>query len=177
VAAELQLAVDALDLRRQAQVVEAHDLVPRGTLEHDVGERRSVPERERTCAERHGVLRRDRPGLLREALELEQVEGARTGLDLVPGRLGGERSRSEHAPQLVHVALDQVPRGGGRLLPPELVDELGDRDDAAGVEEQHAQERAGLGSAERQRALPLANLERSEDPELHAAPSVRTQRP
>ena len=54
-------------------------------------------------------------------------------------------------------------------MPPELLDQAIGGDDLVGVQEEQSKERAGLGSAQRNRVASVPDLEPSQDPEFHFA--------
>lgn len=79
--------------------------------------------------------------------------------------------RTEHVPQTRDEHLDRVDGRGRRSFTPKLVDQLVDRRDLAGVEDQDRQKRALPKSAQRQRR-PVVNpsLKRPQEPELQTRP-------
>ena len=177
VPAQLELGVDLLHLHDEPEVCESRERVAIRPLELDVRERRSPPQRKCALAQ----LDRPRKGLrargLRKALELGEVERARVDDETVAGGTRLEHVRPELLAQRVHVALDELLRRHGRPLPPELFDEAGGRDRLVRVQQQHREQRALLRSAEPHGALTVADLEWTEDQELHRAGADRTTEP
>jgi hypothetical protein len=148
VAAEAQERVDAVLGRREAQLLQAADLVLGEVVEGEVGQRRPSPEPESFFQEldRLGgrpVLQRP-PALPGEALEARGVDrdalvpqdvaggardqGALRAAAAVPGR--------DRAAQVGDVPLHGLRRRPGRALAPERVDDPIDRDDLAAVDQQ-----------------------------------------
>ena len=85
-----------------------------------------------------------------------------------------QRPRRQHLSQLRDVDLHHLLRALGHVLAPELVDDPVDRQRAIGVDEQEREQRALLAAAQPDLALPVAHLERSEDPKVHHAPRRAT---
>ena len=77
-----------------------------------------------------------------------QVERVAIDAQPIPGCLRDEGVGVEMLAERVDIALDELRRGGGWTLSPELVHEPRGRDDLVRVEEQHAEQRAGLRCAE-----------------------------
>jgi hypothetical protein len=169
---ELQLGIDSLLDRLQAQLVEPGDLRLREGLEAEVGERLPPPEVE-CLPQSHrspgGIS--TRPELaagLHELLEAVEIELTGGELDEIARSTGANTLGAERLTQPGDVDLERLPRGLGRALSPELVDQALGADDLVGVQEQDRQRRSLLAGAERDLAVAvLPNLERPEDPELH----------
>jgi hypothetical protein len=68
------------------------------------------------------------------------------------------------------VVLERVGGRTRRLRAPELVDQPVGRDDLVGGGEEQDEERPQPRSLERERTIAVDDLERSQDPELHASP-------
>jgi hypothetical protein len=70
--------------------------------------------------------------------------------------------------------MDDLGRGRGWALPPELVDDAVDRDDLVSVQEEEREESALTPAAERERLASLIDrLERPKEPELrHKEPKL-----
>ena len=98
-------------------------------------------------------------------MEVELTGGE---LDEITRSMRANPFGAERFAQAGDVDLKRLPRGLGRALAPELVDQAVGSDDLVGVEEQDRQRRSLLAGAERDRAVAVRpNLERPEDPELH----------
>ena len=136
VAAELDLGLEPVFKRRQAELLEPRDLLLQERLVGEIGEGRPAPERERV-AERTGPLgRRKRPRVAHEPLEAVRVDRPRIDDEHVTGRAGLDRPASEHPSQPRDGVLDDRLGRRGRLAAPEIVEEHVHRDDRAGVERQ-----------------------------------------
>ena len=130
VAPELELGVDQLLARREAELLEPRDLECRERLVGDVGERRAAPEPER-LAEAPGALGDvgGRARLGAEPLEAAEVDLVGRDVEHVPGVPGDEHVRPQRLAQERDVVLERVPapsaagsrprapRSGGRARP------------------------------------------------------------
>ena len=176
-AAQLELGSEAPLRDREAQVGQALDHRPGEGLEREVGERRPAPLRERLPVARDGrpgVARgQRRPGVVREALDREEVERVRCHADPVAGRAGlddrpgraGRAPRLQEQPQLGDLAVhlrDRADRGRPAV---QLLGEAVDRHDPVRIQEQDRQDRSLPGAAETDRPLGRAHLERAQDAE------------
>ena len=133
----------------------------------DLRERGPPPQRERR-AQQLGRLcwapRRERcAAALRELGERRQVERVPGQVDDVARRLRTKQPLRQLLAELRDEDLHHLLRALGRLVAPEVVDELSDRHDAAGVQEQQREQRLLLPAAQ----LNARHVERLEDPELH----------
>ena len=90
-----------------------------------------------------------------------QVELGRLDREQVAGRPGQQSLRGQQLAQPRDVDLQALHRGLGRLVAPELVDQTVAREDVVRVHEQQREQRALLGARERQRPLPVMDLERT----------------
>ena len=176
-AAELELGPEASLRDREAQIAQALDHRTGERLEREVGQRRAPPLGERLPVEpdgRLGVARLPRrPGVVREALDEQEVERVRRHADPVagrarlddrPGRAGRALRLQEH-PQLRDLAVhlrDRADRGRPAV---QLLGEAVDRDDPVRIQQQDRQDRPLPGAAEADRPLRRAHLERAEDAE------------
>ncbi len=167
-----EVGVDAILDRGQPELLEAAELGERERLVPELRQRRTAPQRERLAERRRGIVRVPlgelAPSLGRAALEHEQVELVRGDVQLVRPRPGLERL-AEGLSELGDVRLEYLRHGLGRALAPEGVDQLAGRNCLTRVQEQHSEERPRLPSLERDRPPVLGDLERPEDPEVHAA--------
>ena len=173
-----EVGLDPVLERRGPELDEARRLEPR-ELAVDVGQGRPVPQRERLPQARGRLLRLPAerpPPLVAEALEPREVELPVLDPERVPRATGGEdlpvraaRSlRLEEPAQRRHVPLQRLDRGRRRPLAPELVDQPVARDGLVRPQEEHREERTLLPGPERYEAAAVANLDRPEDPEVHA---------
>ena len=167
VAAQLELAVDLLDLRGKPELAQACERVPFGSLEYDAGEWRPAPERERLSTQLNRLRQRGNAGGLEETLELDEIEQSRFEVEPVPGRLRLQNAVAELPAQRVHIPRDQLVRGRRWSLAPERVDETNRGHRLVGMHEQDAEQGALLGRAEAHHIRPPTNLEWTEDQELH----------
>ncbi len=166
-AAEREILVDPGLEAREPQLGQPPDLAGREALVGEVRQRRPPPERER--------LRR--LSRLREPDEPGEVELTVADAEAVTGRCRLETAPADHLPELRDVHLQRLERGVGRLLVPERLDEAVRGHDVVGVEQERSQERPLLLPAEVERPAVLDNLERSQDPELHACHSANFKLP
>ena len=138
-----------------------------------------MPQRERLPQARGRLLRlpaERAPPLVAEALEPREVELPVVDPEHVPRATGGEdlpvraaRSlRLEEPAQRRHVPLQRLDRRRWWPVAPELVDQPVARDGLVRLQEEHREERALLPRPERHEAVAVANLDRPEDPEVHA---------
>ena len=170
---ELEICVDPLLDRVQAQLLEPADLVLRERLEREIGERRAPPQasacrsiaaRSAASADRAAATRRsNRPRSRLSASICEHV---------------ARRSRHEHVgpeqlAELRDEILERRRRGLRRLLTPELVDEAVGCHDLARPHEQEPEQRTLLLAAQRERRRPADDFERPEDAELDHCASSR----
>ena len=160
--------------RAQPQLLEARHCAPRDRLVGEVGERRAPPEGDRRLEIVGGVggalLAERLLGARDEPLEARQVELVRVEADPVAVAEGLDAVGADRAAQAVDVDLQRGPRGVGRLLAPDRVDETLPRDDAAAVEKELGEDGALLRAAERQRHAVRDRLHRPEDAKLDLDP-------
>ncbi len=175
-ASERELCVDSLDLGGQPQFGQARHRAALGSLEDDIVQRGTAPERKGPRTKLHRIFELPRPSLGDQALELREVETVGVDMDLIAGWPRAQHVRAQLPPECVHVALHELVRGGRRPLSPELVDETVGGDRLIGVQQQHGQQRALLGGAEPYGLLPVENLERAKNPESHHPPRGRADR-
>ena len=175
---EAEVGLDPILERRGPELDESGRLEPR-ELAVDVRQGRPVPQRER-LPQTHGRLlglpAERPPPLVAEALEPREVELPVLDPEHIPGTAGREglsvraaRSlRLEEPAQRRHVPLQGLDCRRRRPLAPELVDQPVARDGLVRLQEEDREERALLPRAERDEAVAVANLDRPEDPEVHA---------
>ena len=168
VPAEVELGLDPLLHRREAELVEAIGLRAGPRLVGEVGERRPAPQRER-LAQRLGPCGRvERGGLGEQPLEPCRVDGVRRHVEHVARRPRAQQIGAEDAAEAGNGVLERPDSRRRRPLAPELIDEPVDRDDDAGPHEQRREQRALLAPRQRDHDPPVVpNLERAEETELH----------
>jgi hypothetical protein len=163
-----EVGLDALLDCRQPPLLEPLGLGIRERLVEDVGERRPAPHGQRLVEKprRDGrVAARARP--LERLFEAVEVELARSDSDQIAGRPAQQPIGAQQAPKPRDVAVERLRRAGRRLVAPESRDQPVARDRLVGAEQEHREQAALLGPAERKgRAVP-ARLHRTEDRELH----------
>ena len=172
VPAELDLVLDELLARVQAQLIEAGGLADREGLGGEVGERGPAPQAERGAQRFLGLLGWLGSGCLDEVLELLRVHLLCRDLEGVAGglpdeHLVGSSRRFKRASELRDVDLDDVVGRRRRVVAPQELGEPFEGDDVVGLDEQDGEERALLGAAEGERLVATRHLEGAEDPELH----------
>jgi len=183
VPAQRELRIDPVLDCDESQLLESTGRGSREPLGREVGERLAAPEVERS-AKKIGRMGRTslgerRASALDQFLELVRIDDVVVSVEGVSGCLPLEpRSaiRVQLLPQAGDIDLEGVLGGGGRVLRPERLRQVVDRDDAPCVDEQGCKERALAGTPERQRPPLVEHLEWSQDPKLHAAaalPQVR----
>ena len=166
-----QIRVDPILQRGQTSFLQPRDL---GLGERFVGEirqRRTPPHPQRltqdSCrGQRIALL--ERPAALRDE-RLEPVDVELAGLDPehVAATPGDQQSIAERLTQVRYVPLNELVRARGRLLTPQLVDQAICGNRLAAVQKQHRQQCPLLGRAQRERAVSIDGLKRSEDAKLH----------
>jgi hypothetical protein len=167
VATERRVRADAVLERADAQLVEPHGLRLRERLVGEVRECRAAPHAERVAELLRGRRGRHRIGLRHQPLEARRVDLVALDAQQVAGGLGDEPAVSEHSAHPGDRHLEGLGEGGRRLVAPELVREAIGRHHPVGVQQENREQRALPGSAERERAIVVANLQRAENPEIH----------
>ena len=112
-----------------------------------------------------------------QVLEPDDVGRARVNLQLVSGRTGFDHRLGQGAAQPGHQGLQRVARAGRHLLRPQAVDQLAGRDELAGVQGQHDQQRAQPGPGnldDLPRVAVGADLQRPEQRDVHRLNCART---
>ena len=169
VAAERQVAVDALLERAQAQLLEAGDLALRERLVVQVRQRLAAPERERleqTARPLYRIVQL--PRLRDQRLELLQVDFVRRNVQQIPGRSRPDPICADQLPQGGDVPVQRGLRAFRRLFAPQRLDQLWSRDDLLAVEEQRREQRPLLGTRRGQITIALDDPQRTKQLELHA---------
>ena len=178
--AELELGLDQVLERCEAELLEPADL---GLCERFIGEirqRRAAPQRE---PELHclGCALRAAPGelspsLLNEPLETAGVDTLWIDLKLVAMLARDEKLRAARVPKRLaeprHSDLNRLRGAGGRTVAPQLVGQALRREGLVGVDQQQAEQRSLPVTRERDSAALVEDLERAEEAEVH--PSILT---
>ena len=174
---ELQLGRDLLLDGLQAQLLEPGDVASERGLAGQVGQGRPSPQ-----AERLGERDLGRPRLqgavtrlAKQPLEPDRVHLVGVGVEEVPGGPALDRVGPQRGPQARDVDLERRLGILGELLPPDGVDQLLGRNDLVRGQHQVGEHDPLLRAPERDRAVTVGDLERSEDPETHG-PTVRSSR-
>jgi hypothetical protein len=107
------------------------------------------------------------PALLEQLFEAVAVEPAAADLEHVPRPPRHEQAVPERPAQVRDVVLDDLCRRRRGSFAPELIDQPLDRDGLVRMRDQQRQEGALSAAAEWDRSIARADLERSEDSELH----------
>ena len=140
-------------------------------LEGKLGQRRAAPERQCVVQGARGAPGSPRANSSRPSAssrsKRRRSSSSRPELEHVAGRARQQRPGREQLAQPRHVDVQGLHRRLGRLLAPELVDQPVAGEHLVRVHEQQRQQRALLRARERQRPVAVANLQRSQDPELH----------
>ncbi len=172
VASERKLGFDPLLDRAHPELPESQPFRVGERRRVEVRQRRPAPERERLreqrrCTLRIAVGKRLAP-LSREPLEAAEVDFATVELEDVAGSAGEDTVRAKRLPQPRDVALQGGRCRLGGTIAPDVVDQAVARDDLVRMQDEQRQERALLRPAQRRDAAVVFDLERAEDPELHA---------
>ena len=173
VAAEREVRVGELLLRRDPELLEAADLRLREMLVGEVRQRRPAPQGE-PALQRRGRRRRAAggelaPALLEQPLEAAGVQLLRPDGQHVAVIAGGEGAAAarERLPQPRDLHVEHARRGVRRRVAPELVDHALRREGLVGVDEQQGEQRSLTAPAERDGAPGVDHLERAEDAVLN----------
>ncbi len=151
----LEVGVDPLLERGEAQLVEPPDLALRESLVGEVGERRPAPERQAQL-EALGLARRHaKRARIARASCSKRPRSVSSGAarSMYPGGLVSSAVGSERLPQLGDHVLKRGRRRPRWVLAPELVEEPVGGDDTSRVERKQTEERALLLAAEHESAL------------------------
>ena len=173
VPAQGQVGVDPQLEGCEPDLLEPSDGCLREAFVREVHERRASPERQRFPEPLRRVGRQpapeQAPSLVHQVLEAMEIEGVRLDPEDVARRPRRQHVGEKRLAEARDVDAQRAGGDRGRVLAPELVDQLVAGHDLVGVQEEHGQERARLGAAERYLAAFVPRLERSQDPELHRA--------
>ena len=179
VAAERELRLDQLLQRRAPQVIQASDLREGKRLVGEVRQRIPAPQRQRLLERSDGRVGAV-AGKLGAAPGEEPLEAVRVELLGIERQLVAALARDDRAvaaasvrarqrlAQTRDVHLQRLGRAGGRMLPPQRVDQAVRGERLVGVEQQQREQRARLGPRKREAAAVVEDLERAEDAEVHA---------
>src|SRR5919106_1751896 len=177
VPAELELVADPRVLDGEAKLLQLRDCRLCERLVREIRERRPAEERPRLAQELHSGLGAGSSRPLQEEAGALRVDLVALDLQGIAGRLRDYPLGAEPLPQLRDGVLDRRARRSWRLGAPERFCRLVRRDDLAGANEQHGQERAILRRAHAEGNSSLDHLQRPEDPELHALVVTAACRP
>ena len=160
VSAKLELRVDALLKRAEAQPLETIGLGAREVLIAKVGKRLAAEERERPPQKlRTRVRIRLPPSLRHQRVETAEVAALRPQAERVSRRPRLDRLRSEQLPQRRHVPMQRLRRRLRRLRPPQGLDQLVRTDHLAPAQQQQREQRPLLRPRRRQVAPVFDDLE------------------
>jgi len=161
---ERQLALDALLDAGDSELLQVRALGGGEPLAGQVRQRGPAPQRQRLL---------EPPGRA-QPLEPVEVELIVPHREQVAGLLGLQTIAAENLAQLGDVQLQRLACSLGRVVLPQQVDEPIARDDAVWLQQQRCEQRPLLAPAQAQRAPVGADLERAQDAELHARPTLRS---
>ena len=166
------VGLDAARERGDPRLLEAAHLAGCERLVRQVAERRAAPQAERLAQQlRRGVGPAGRqlaPAARDELVEALHVALAGADAEPVPGR--GPRHRVAVAERLAQprdVDLHGLDRPGRRVRAPQRERQPLGADRLVRIQEKDGEDRSRLGSTERDRAVGAADLQRSQDVELH----------
>jgi hypothetical protein len=151
----------------------------RRSLERDISERMAAPEGERRgqpigCLVGAAFVERALP-LGSKTLETLGIELSGMDAQDVPRGLCDQAlGIAEHTSKLGHPVVDDLDRGFGRFLAPELVDERVEGHDPVRVQQEHREQGALGRSAKRSVLVPVPDAQGTENPKLHRKSSLRT---
>ena len=165
-AVELKVGVDPLFDRGEPHLLESIDLVLRERLGRKLDERRSTPARECVAKPGRPLTGIPPPRLSDEAFEAGEIELLRFEIEHVTGGKSLDHRGAERRAQSMHLVLQRRARSRGRVLTPQLIDQLALGDRLVGPEQQQAEERALLGRRDRHELSVSPNLERTEHAEV-----------
>ena len=176
-----QVGVDRELAGAQPQFLEARDLGVRKRLVDEVGQRLAPEQRERLARRVvRGAVRSRRLG--HEPAQPVDVDQFAVDPQLVRTPLGEDLRATvgtECRAQPPDVVLDHLRGARRRRLAPQSLDQPVGRDGPVRLQPEHRQDRALLRSAQLERKVAEARLNRSEEPNLHEAGShaLIVQRP
>jgi hypothetical protein len=174
VAARLEIALERELERGEAKLLEPPCLGHRERLVHEVGERRSAPERERPVRGLTGaaVVVASR-GLGEEPLEPGRVHRVVVEPQLVAATVRHDLRSAVLAEQLAelrHVELHHLRRAGGLILAPEALDQPVHRYGGVRVQGEQGQHCTLLRPTEGGRPIAELELDRAKNTYLHREP-------
>ena len=157
---EAQLRLDPRFDGAEAQLLQSLERDPRAAVELDVGERAPAPQ---TFGFTQAVLRELRiaggPAAVQQRLEAIAVQLPGIDPQPVAGRLREQALLPQHLAQARDLVRERMARGLGRLIAPQLLEQLLARHDAVGIQQQDGEQRALPRAADREQATVLAHLE------------------
>ncbi len=167
VPSELELCLDQVFLRRDAELVEPRSHDPGEVQLVEVGERGAAPELEPLAQQPRPRRRLRVPRLLQQPLEAVAVDGLSRHGKPVAGRLRHENVPPDQLPQRRDGVLQRPDRRRGRGFPPEVGDETVGRDDLTGAQRQRGEQRTLLPARQRDDPVAVPDLQRAEEADLH----------
>ncbi len=161
---EFEIGVDAGPVHGEAEVFE----LGRPQRVGHAPERGPLPQRERLGEQRGRDLGRGDRSPVQQGVRAVDVDPVGVDVEPVPRR-GGEDAGAvelpQDPPQVRDVAVDDRPDGRGRVVPPERVDDVVERDDLARFEGEHREQTAHAGTADRDGVVAVDELNGPEQPE------------
>ncbi len=175
VVAQRQLHVHVLLVQQHQHLGQPRRLVAVQRLRGHVRQRGPAPQRDRLR------VRVPRAGEVARLRQLPRPRGARgEQVDVDPVQRNGKpvadrgrddpRRVAEDLPQPHHVGLQRAARPGGRAVAPQRLDEVGDRDDLVGAQQQAGEQGAVLARPHGDHPVVPQDLHRSQQPELASRP-------
>jgi hypothetical protein len=170
-----QVGVDAVLGGKQPELIQAGDDGPAEIAVGHVHQGRAAPQRERLAQGRGGgsrVVAQLYSAAGGELFEPDDVGRAGIEFQLVAGGPGFDDRVRQRAAQPGNQGLQRVRRARRRLVGPQPVNQLAGRDQLAGAQRQHDQQRAQPGSADVERGPRVvigADLKRPEHGDLHSS--------
>ena len=161
VAPAVEVLVDRDLQRGRAQLFQAPDLRSGKRLVGDVRQGGPAPQAQRLACGALGEQALEAPGVDLVAAELQLVAAPARRDRAVPA------VRGHRLAQLRDVQLHHLGRRRRRLLAPQPVDQPLGRDRGAGVEREHREQGTRLRAAEDDRAIACADVDGSEEKDLH----------
>ncbi len=153
-----EIALDPPFQTDNAQLLEPSDLRLGEALVGELGERGVPPERQRLL----------QLPLFLQALEAREIELIGFDPQQIAGHLRLHALPAEHLSELRDVHLQSLVRRRRRLVVPQRVDQPVAGDDPVRLHQEQSQKRALLLPAEIERSSVRQDLERAQDPKLHA---------
>ena len=138
----------------------------------EIAERRPAPERERFPHRLRGAGAVAAVDFAEQLLEAIEVELARLDPHEVARGLRHDPLAPERLAEAGDVDLQRRASGLGRSRVPKLVDQAVAGDNPVGLEQEEREQRTLLDAAEGELPAVVGDLERPEDPKLHASPPL-----